>query len=184
MRIGLLSDTHIWSDSKKLPPEINEVFQGVDLILHGGDIYRSSVLDQLENLAPTLAARGDDDFIKVNGRVKEKHCLELEGILIWLIHIVPFNHLHSLVYSRSYSPSTTFISMQKSELLGGRVTQDSPHILIFGDTHQPFLGIFEDMLCINPGSATCPNHYEFGALGTVAILTLDSDKVETQIIQL
>ncbi len=48
MIIGLLSDTHIPEAEKELPPELMEAFRGVDLILHAGDIYIPSVLDNLE----------------------------------------------------------------------------------------------------------------------------------------
>ena len=72
MRIGLISDTHIPHDAKAIPPQVKEVFRGVDLILHAGDIYLSSVLDELEEIAPVLAARGDDDSPSLNGRVKAR----------------------------------------------------------------------------------------------------------------
>ena len=61
MKIGLISDTHIREPSERLHEKVREVFQGVDLILHAGDIYNPSVLDELERMAPVLAAAGDDD---------------------------------------------------------------------------------------------------------------------------
>ena len=48
MLVGLLSDTHIPDHAKKLPDQLKEVFRGVDMILHGGDIFAVSVLDELE----------------------------------------------------------------------------------------------------------------------------------------
>ncbi len=39
MRIGLLSDTHVPEVEKELPPQVTKAFQGVDLILHTGDIF-------------------------------------------------------------------------------------------------------------------------------------------------
>ncbi len=92
MRVGLLSDTHIPKAEKELPPELMEASRGVDLILHAGDIYITSVLDDLERIAPVLAARGDDDHgdTLTDQRVKEKHILELEGKTLWLIHERPF----------------------------------------------------------------------------------------------
>ena len=39
MRIGLISDTHIPSVPGEIPPQVKEIFQGVDLIFHAGDIY-------------------------------------------------------------------------------------------------------------------------------------------------
>jgi len=56
--IGLISDTHIDYPSASLPPQVKEAFQGVDLILHAGDIWIPSVLDDLETVAPVMAAWG------------------------------------------------------------------------------------------------------------------------------
>ena len=61
MRIGLISDTHIPDAAKALPPQVKEAFRDVDLIMHAGDLYEVSVLDELESIAPVLAALGDDD---------------------------------------------------------------------------------------------------------------------------
>ena len=62
MLIGLLSDTHIAFPSQPLPPQVLEAFRGVDLILHMGDVWIPSVLDELESIAPVIAAWGDDDM--------------------------------------------------------------------------------------------------------------------------
>ena len=61
MRIGLITDTHIPEIEEKIPIEIMHSFRGVDLILHAGDAYSPSVLDDLECIAPVLVARGDDE---------------------------------------------------------------------------------------------------------------------------
>ncbi|HWR70206.1 MAG TPA: metallophosphoesterase family protein, partial [Dehalococcoidia bacterium] len=45
MRIGLLSDTHVPQAVTMLPVELERAFDGVDLILHAGDIFQSSALD-------------------------------------------------------------------------------------------------------------------------------------------
>ena len=62
MLIGLLSDTHIAFADQPLPTQVKEAFQGVDLILHLGDVWIPAILDELEEVAPVLAARGDDDM--------------------------------------------------------------------------------------------------------------------------
>ena len=38
MRIGLISDTHCAGSGWDLPNQVFEAFQGVDLILHCGDL--------------------------------------------------------------------------------------------------------------------------------------------------
>ena len=62
MLVGLLSDTHIMSPSETLPPQIYSAFNGVDLILHAGDIWIPSVLDELASIAPVKSAWGDGDM--------------------------------------------------------------------------------------------------------------------------
>ena len=61
MRIGLISDTHVPDHRRELPCQLKRLFDGTDLILHAGDIYTTWVLDELENMAPVLAAKGDDE---------------------------------------------------------------------------------------------------------------------------
>ena len=158
MRIGLLSDTHMPDEAKELPAQIKEVFRDVDLILHAGDIYITSVLDELESIAPVLAARGDDDFGEVtkDRRVKEKHILNVEGVTIWLRHEWP--------------------------IVTWRQPEQLPDVIVFGHTHEATIENKEGILLVNPGSPTFP-HYQL-KLGTVALLTVNSGKAEAHIVQL
>lgn len=162
MRIGLLSDTHIPSDARELPPQVKEVFRGVDLILHAGDIYLVSVLDELECIAPTLAAMGDDDPMATIGadhRTKGKHVLKLGNQTLWLTHERPYIDM---------------ISLQQRE--------HNPDIVVFGHTHHTLVQRYGGVLYVNPGSPTFLN-YRVG-LGTVGILDIESGKAEADIIQL
>ena len=61
MRIGVLSDTHIPTRARCLPPEIFTVFKNVELILHAGDLVDPLVLSELETLAPVQAVAGNMD---------------------------------------------------------------------------------------------------------------------------
>ena len=56
MIIGVLSDTH-----GLLRPEVLAALEGCDMILHGGDINKQSVLDRLEQVAPVRVVRGNND---------------------------------------------------------------------------------------------------------------------------
>ena len=56
MKIGIISDTH-----DLLRPEVVDALQGCDYILHGGDISSQRILDQLEQIAPVKAVRGNND---------------------------------------------------------------------------------------------------------------------------
>jgi predicted phosphodiesterase len=55
MRIGLISDTHSPAMGVHPPEQVARAFEGVDLILHAGDIYSSDCLDWLELIAPVIA---------------------------------------------------------------------------------------------------------------------------------
>ena len=56
MRIGVLSDTH-----GLLRPEAMAALAGCEAILHGGDVNRRDILDELAKLAPVYAVRGNND---------------------------------------------------------------------------------------------------------------------------
>ena len=45
MRIGLVSDTHIPEAGPELWPQVYEAFEGCEAILHAGDIYEISVVE-------------------------------------------------------------------------------------------------------------------------------------------
>ncbi|HTI32428.1 MAG TPA: YfcE family phosphodiesterase [Miltoncostaea sp.] len=61
MRIGVLADTHVGEHLPTLPPEVLERFDGVDLIVHAGDIAVPRVLEELAEVAPVAAVRGNHD---------------------------------------------------------------------------------------------------------------------------
>ncbi|WP_333646159.1 metallophosphoesterase family protein [Candidatus Binatus sp.] len=44
MRIGLISDTHIPEACEHLPQRVFEVFAGIGLVMHAGDVYVNRVL--------------------------------------------------------------------------------------------------------------------------------------------
>ena len=168
MLIGLLSDTHIlvpgtrnnlgqlWGNT--LPLQISEAFKGVDLILHAGDIYTLPVLEELEKVAPVLAAEGDDDPFEImnNNRVKSKHILNIEGITIGLAH-----------------------QFEAWDL--GR-QEKLPDVIVFGHLHKPSLERRDGVLWVNPGSPTFPSYRH--ELGTVALLTVNDGKAEAGIVKL
>ncbi|OGO40524.1 MAG: hypothetical protein A2147_07625 [Chloroflexi bacterium RBG_16_57_8] len=172
MRIGLVSDTHIPWARKALPPEVTEAFRGVDLILHAGDIYSHSVLDELERVAPVCAALGDDDYPSDDPRVKDKHVLYLEGQTLWLIHEGPPCPL-----SRTWRPL-----WWQSRISPGQDRNGKPDIIVSGHEHRAMVERCDGLLYVNSGSPTLLEYRD--GLGTVGILELDSGKAEVSIIRL
>ncbi len=166
--IGLLADTHIPEAEKILPFELMEALRGVDLILHAGDIFVPSVLDDLERIAPVLAARGDDEYgdMLTDKRVKDKHILKLEGQTLWLVHKRPYS----------------FTLGWQKEMASEQDKSDSPSIVVFGHEHRAVVQLLDDTLFINPGSPTFQNYCR--GLGTIAILDIDSGEADVRIVQL
>jgi hypothetical protein len=169
MRIGLISDTHIPEVAQALPPQIVQAFRGVDLILHAGDIYVPSVLDELERIAPVVAAAGDDDYYSTlaDKRVEGRHVLKLEGKTVWLVHENPYYYM---LASRQAMNSPI------------QIEHDGPDIVVFGHEHRVIVQRHSGVLFVNPGSPTFL-HYRRG-LGTIGILDVDSGEAQVRVLQL
>ena len=170
MLIGLLSDTHIDSPREGLPLQIKDVFRGADLILHAGDIWIPSVLDELECIAPVLAARGDDDRkvdIGDDSRIASRQTLSVEGLTLWVTHIKPHYKVTN-PEEKLYFP--------------GHSPEDLPDVIVFGHTHRAIIEHYNGALLVNPGSPTVPRYIP--RLGTVALLTVGCGKAEAHIVQL
>ncbi|MBA7495159.1 hypothetical protein ES702_05738 [subsurface metagenome] len=168
--IGLLSDTHIAFPDEKIPPQIQDAFSGVDLILHAGDIWIPSVLDELESIAPVMAAWGDDDMeadLGGDNRMMKGHTLLLDGVTLWLVHV---------------KPRYTLIKPKEELYSSSPGPEDPPDVVVFGHTHFATIEHYQGILLVNPGSATWPNYVP--KLGTVALLTISSGKVEARPVQL
>ncbi len=164
MIIGLIADTHIPEIAKAIPPQVKIVFKGVDLVLHAGDIFVESVLDELESIAPVLAARGDDDYSINDKRIDEVQNLTLDGFNLFVIH------------SSQYFARDLIEHPEKHNL------KKAPDVVIFGHTHRDVIHRVGKSILVNPGSATFP-YYQL-RLGTVALLTLKAGKAEARIVSL
>ncbi len=167
IRIGLIADTHIPGGAKILPPHVNEAFKDVDLILHAGDIHVSRVLDELETIAPVLAARGNSDGeFPQDQRIKDNHVLNINGLNLGLTH-------------RGYYPG---LSQHLLDEMIGREFGKLVDIVVYGDTHIAMVERCNDILRVNPGSPTLPNNrYD---LGTVGLLEIMESRAKARIVQL
>ncbi|UCC73272.1 MAG: metallophosphoesterase family protein [Gemmatimonadota bacterium] len=144
LRIGLISDTH-----GLLRNEVYAAFEGVDEILHAGDVGDPAILTELEVIAPVRAVYGNVDDWDVRQRVGES--LELERL----------GHRVAMVHGHQWgSPKVKDLVEAYSEF----------SVVVYGHTHQPLIKITAGPLVVNPGSA---GHARLGESVTVAILTLE-----------
>src|SRR5438067_983904 len=128
LRLGLISDTHIPEARRELWPQVFEAFRGVDAILHAGDIHDLVVIDQLSDIAPTFAARGNGDdgsggrpVQPGDARLKPAWLLEFGGLKVGLTHDLPVPE---------YPPHLT---VERACMRHFRCTDLD--VVIYGDTH-------------------------------------------------
>ena len=104
MRIAILSDTH-----GLLRPAVAEQLKTADVILHGGDVNRQSVVDALRQYAPLYVVRGNNDKAWAED-IPHDLTVTLEGVTFYMVHnkkdlpadldgvdVVVFGHSHKYV---------------------------------------------------------------------------------------
>jgi putative phosphoesterase len=159
MKVGIISDTHVPGAAQSLPPAVFEIFRGVDLILHAGDIVASSVLDELEAIAPVEAVAGNMDDNELHLRLPAKKTLTLGRFSVGLTH------------------GKYRIDLQKEMI---RKDFGNVDIIVFGHSHMPFWGKVDDVWFLNPGS---PTDKRYAPYNSVALLTV-GDELDAEIIRL
>ena len=80
MKLALLSDTH-----GLLRPEVLEHLKSADAILHGGDINKQSILDQLRQYAPLYVVRGNNDKEWAED-IPHHLTVTLGGVTFFMVH--------------------------------------------------------------------------------------------------
>jgi uncharacterized protein len=128
VRLGVISDTH-----GLLRPEVFDVFSGVDHIVHGGDVGRPAILDELGALAPVTAVYGNTDGWDLRSRLPQVATIELDGFTIVITHGDQFG---------SPTPEKLQAAFSDAE------------IIVFGHTHRPLLTLVDVVVTVmNPGGA-------------------------------
>ena len=176
MKIGLISDTHIPEARDQLWPHVFDLFQGVECILHAGDTYDISVINELEKVAPVYVARGNGDdgsggrsTQPDDKRLQETWLLEFNGFKIGLTHYIPM------------PPVPPHLTVSK--WLKKLYPEHQLDVMIYGDTHVEQIDLIDDVLCINPGSPILPHNLNT-QLGTIGFLDLSGPKPSATIHQL
>lgn len=146
MRIGLISDTH-----GLLRNEVYGAFEGVDEILHAGDLGDPAILTALEVIAPVQAVHGNVDGWEVREQAADELRLDRDGCRIAVVH----GHQWG-------SPKPEGLAERYAEF----------DVVVYGHTHQPRIDLVGGVLVVNPGSA---GPQRFRDPVTVAILTVDAD---------
>lgn len=116
--IAVLSDTH-----GLLRPEVLDRIAGCDVIIHGGDINKPAILDELKQLAPLYVVRGNNDKEWAEG-MPETLTFQIEDVHFFTVH------------NKKFVPK---------DLPG-------IDIVVFGHSHKYFEETIDSRLWLNPGS--------------------------------
>lgn len=152
MKIGVISDTHIPMRVKLLPPVIFKAMEGVDLILHAGDIVSENVLIDLKAIAPLEAVSGNVDPFELQAKLPRKKILNLNGFRIGLIH------------GDGRGGKT---SQKTSERAFKAFEGENVNVVVFGHSHKPFNEWRDGILLFNPGSLTDPRRQPKPSYGII-----------------
>lgn len=151
--IGLVSDTH-----GLVRPDIFSALDGVELILHAGDVGGHDVLAELATIAPVEAVAGNTDPPGLLGLADSLE-REIDGVRI---HV---SHGHEL-----------------GRPTPERLLERYPHdVLIYGHTHKQLITRASGRLVINPGAA---GPRRFSLMPSVGRLLIEGGRAEAEIVTL
>ena len=153
MLVGLVSDTH-----NLVRPEVYDALEGVELILHAGDVGGPSVIAELATVAPVRAVFGNTDVPGEPGLAKSLD-LKIDGVTI---HV---SHGHE-------------VGGPTPEKLLKRYSAD---VIVFGHTHKPLIEQVGKRIVVNPGAA---GPRRFSLKPNVARMTVNGGQVEVEIVWL
>lgn len=155
--LGIISDTHAYESSKRqVPPEVYDLFRraGVTLILHLGDVNVRHVLDELAEIAPILAVRGNNDDDELFETLPERIEFSIGAFRFGMLH----------------GDGGRSAKQHVRETLAGKVD-----VAFFGHSHLPFMGEVGNTVLFNPGSATDRRWHEHFGLGIVRVTAAGID---------
>lgn len=139
-RVGVVADTHFGSRGRAYPPELLRGLEGVDLILHAGDLTSLSALEPLQAIAPVAAVAGNVDDPEVRALLPFRRVVLAGPCRVGLVHG------HS--GAGPTTPDRALRSFADADVA----------VVVFGHTHAPLCQERGGVLLLNPGSPTTRRH--------------------------
>jgi predicted phosphodiesterase len=184
---GLLSDTHVPYRMKQLPQAVLDALDGVDVILHAGDVDRPTALEPLREIAPVYAVRGNVHVFDLSGggaSLPRLIGLRLAGRRVLLTH----GYLPGLasVWFMGWDVILRLLGASDNTRLNAYIARRLARLypeadaIVFGHTHRAHVEWIGDTLLVNPG-AVCPTLRE---QPTMARMWLGKGSPRVEILQL
>lgn len=146
--IAVLADCHIHAGGPQFPPALFPRLQGVDLIVTLGDMGEKAGLDALQEIAPVLGVRGQDD---VNDMRTRRDALVLTGGPYRIGCVFDAKAAGLATSNDPFAPADE-MDQACGRLFGGPVD-----ILLHAGTHKAEEARFgRSGVALNPGSPVLP----------------------------
>jgi len=178
--IGVIADTHIPDRISALHHDVMPLFSdaGVKAILHAGDVSVPNVLEQLGEVAPVYAVRGNRDILRLRSLPADR-TLNIEGIRIGITHGHGklWNYLIDRIYFKRHG--------YNHERIIPRLLSNFPQadVIVFGHGHIPLNRWLDGQLLFNPGSPHFPGEKDLAP--SIGLLHINAEgKVKGELIEL
>jgi putative phosphoesterase len=147
-RIGVVADTHCPEFLDRLPDRLFEALEGVDLVLHAGDINSEVTLAALGRLAPVEAVRGDHDGSFENLPAFRE--VTVEGKTIVVVHGNRSRWLEE-PYTLLWTLSLGYFRPHRGLPRALKRRFPKADAIVYGHTHRARAETIEGALLFNPG---------------------------------
>jgi putative phosphoesterase len=156
--IGVLSDTHLEGDTRKLKKLLLGPLGEAEVLLHCGDHASLAVVEYLTHIEPRpyYGVRGNMDQGQLAEHLPIKRILTLGGVTIGMVH--------------GWGEG---IDLQERV---GEAFSELPDILLFGHSHRPLIAKIGETLLVNPGSPFSPRSSKFGSVALIELAETEIEK--------
>jgi putative phosphoesterase len=148
--VGVIADTH-----GLLRPQAVDALRGSTLIIHAGDVGKPAILEELRQIAPVVAVRGNVDTAPWAASLPDSEVVEVGTVSIYVLHDRGDLDL---------DPAAAGFSA-----------------VIFGHSHHPLIEERQGVLYLNPGSAG-PRRFRLPI--TLARLHITGQQIDAEIVEL
>jgi len=164
MRILVISDTHIPTIAKNIPPIIEKEAKDSNLCIHSGDWVTYSTFKSINSLIKTYGVYGNMDDNSIKEKLPSKQTISLENITLGLTH------------GRG-NPAKLLECIDKefSENF------ENIDIFVFGHSHIPFDKEINGKIYFNPGSIT---DTAFAPYRSYGILEINGKNIKRRIVKI
>ena len=134
--LGVVADTHMSAPAKgRSLHAVVELFRRVkvDLVLHAGDAGHASILQGLQDVARTVAVRGNADPVDLIEMLPDRVWIEIGSRILLLMH----GHHGKTALKAARAAASPGIDL-----------------IVFGHSHRPLIDREGSTILFNPGSPT------------------------------